>query len=98
MNVRGDVRVETPLECAIRGHNQKGVDMLLEYGADVNTKDRFNMTPLHFAVNKEDNAITECLLKHGAELNVENSEGETPLQCAIKMKVELNLLTPKIQK
>jgi ankyrin repeat protein len=41
-------------------------EQLLQYGADVNVKDKAGMTPLHFAVQMGQRETVELLLKHRA--------------------------------
>lgn len=43
------------------------MQLLIEYGADVNAVDRDGTTPLHIAANREDKqSIVLCLLENGA--------------------------------
>ena len=55
------------------------VSLLLDFGADVNAKDRDGNTPLHRAANwfsRQD--VVELLVAHGARL-LKNNAGKSPL-------------------
>ncbi|KAL6910524.1 ankyrin repeat-containing domain protein [Trichoderma evansii] len=73
------------------------VKLLLEIGADVNTKlgDLLGFTPLHNAISCENEAMVKLLLDEGANIEeasnferasfeVSNRYGEKPLHCAVK--------------
>jgi len=49
------------------------VDLLLEKGANVNAKDRFQWTPLHQAENEE---VAKVLLENGADVYAETVKKE----------------------
>ena len=53
--------------------------VLLNQGADVNTKDNLGRTPLHYAAEKNASATAEMLLKQGADANAKDKDGFTPL-------------------
>lgn len=62
------------------------VQLLLDNGAEVNTKNDFGSTPLHGAClhSEEDDAvfISKLLINSGANVNAKNNSGETPLSLA----------------
>jgi ankyrin repeat protein len=61
------------------------VELLLEYGANVNVQDNDKKTPLHIACCKNDFKIAELLLEHGANVNVQSKKGgNTPLHYACR--------------
>jgi ankyrin repeat protein len=63
---------ETPLEIACHALNVELVELLIEYGANVNVSDRFGSTPLHNIVTCSDEQhieIAKILIKHGADVN-----------------------------
>jgi ankyrin repeat protein len=53
--------------------------LLLEDGADVNTRDNIHNTPLFLAMRHEASNLVRFLLEHGANPNLQNKEGKTPL-------------------
>ncbi|KAH7038362.1 ankyrin repeat-containing domain protein [Microdochium trichocladiopsis] len=89
-----DVEPEDPftpgtlLHQAIASHNEAIAQLLLEYGAMVDTRDRAGDTPLMCAVKNNrgflDDKMAELLLKHGASVHTQNPRGETPLHAAAR--------------
>jgi ankyrin repeat protein len=67
------------------------VKLLIEHGAEINGRDRWDKTPLFFTCECQKNeqkqaAITaEFLLKHGANINHKDKVEQTPLHCAVKV-------------
>ena len=59
----------TPLHSAAQNGDLEMVQVLLEYGVDVNTKNSFGTTPLFFALYSDhsDTRVTRLLIEHGAE-------------------------------
>ncbi|RMD76773.1 hypothetical protein D6810_02990, partial [Candidatus Dojkabacteria bacterium] len=62
----------------------KIIKMLLDYGAKVNTKDKYGKTPLCWATEIRCWEIIRMLSKHGADINAPNSQNETFLYLAAK--------------
>lgn len=60
------------------------VQLLIDYGADVNLKTACDITPLHAAAEAGCLSIVEMLLSNDARVNEKNDDGWTPLHCAIK--------------
>lgn len=58
------------------------VQFLIDYGADINAKDKYGWTPLHYAVLYERYDAARFFLDKGADPNVEEINGRTPLYCA----------------
>lgn len=58
------------------------VQALLDKGADVNVKGRYDMTALTYAVRKGYIGIVQALLDKGADTNTRNKDGFTPLMIA----------------
>lgn len=59
------------------------VQMLLEYGADVNARDMLKMTALHWAVERCHKDSVSILLAHGADVTAVNKFDKTPLDIAL---------------
>ncbi len=58
---------------------------LLEHGADVHAKNRFDWTPLHYAALFEDCIESmKQLIAYKSDINAPDDEGYTPLHLAIK--------------
>jgi ankyrin repeat protein len=63
------------------------VKALLDKGADVNSKTRYNQTPLFFACDRGNFEIAKLLIDHGADLSIkDNFYGATPLTWALEKK------------
>ena len=69
----------TALDQAAGYGNTEMVQMLLDLGADVNTRNRSQMTPLHTAAIMRHHDVAQLLLAKGADVNAQSSIGQTPL-------------------
>lgn len=56
-------------------------------GADINLKDRDEVTPLHCSAEKGHLSFVEYLVNKGADVNAKNIYGDTPLGLARKSNV-----------
>ncbi|KAF7418634.1 hypothetical protein HZH68_001287 [Vespula germanica] len=80
---------ETPLHIACIKGQKEIVKILLEIGADPNTKDNANWSPLQESINLGHYEICELLLKAGAFTNSPGIENRTALhEAVINNKVE----------
>lgn len=78
-----------PLLQLATSHNQKElVEMLLAYGADVNSGGRKGFTALHFAALRGNVEIGKMLIEKGADVNMKTKDGVTPLYFAEREKNE----------
>lgn len=68
----------TAIEAAVCNNNAKMVELLLKYGADVNTKFE-DETMLMFAARNGFTKIVRLLLDAGADVNIKNNAKETAL-------------------
>ena len=59
-----------------------GYSVLIENGANVNSKDRDGWTPLHFAAWKDSEEAAKLLLKAKAEVDLGDGIGRPPLHFA----------------
>ncbi|KAK4223218.1 hypothetical protein QBC38DRAFT_517311 [Podospora fimiseda] len=74
----------TPLFwAATRGHRDV-VELLLDYGAPIDSKDQSKMTALHMAVTNEHKDVVELLIKRSSKLEEKAYYDETPLMRAIQ--------------
>ena len=80
------------------------VKLLLEHGADVNSRDKSHESPLCLALRHEAFNTALCLLDHGADLDVEDKVTKTPLrirplslECWLKKNLELLVAKTKYQ-
>ncbi|ODH49779.1 hypothetical protein GX48_04157 [Paracoccidioides brasiliensis] len=81
---RKDSYGRTPLFwAATRGHRDV-VELLLDHGANINSKDRDKLTALHIAVTGEHKEVVSLLLDRSARIEVKASYGDTPLIRAIQ--------------
>lgn len=82
-NLRGD----SPLHLAVRWINENGVNLiniLLQAGASVNVKNKWEQTPLHYAVSVNSLANVRRLLQEpNVDLDAQDVNGFTPLHCSI---------------
>ncbi|KAL2816638.1 hypothetical protein BDW59DRAFT_136665 [Aspergillus cavernicola] len=81
---RKDSYGRTPLFwAATRGHRDV-VELLLDHGANINSKDRSKLTALHIAVTGEHKDVVSLLLDRSARIEDKASYGDTPLIRAIQ--------------
>ncbi|KFZ20700.1 hypothetical protein V502_03054, partial [Pseudogymnoascus sp. VKM F-4520 (FW-2644)] len=75
----------TPLSWAARNGNEAVAKLLLENGAEVDTKDATSgRTPLSFAAEEGHEAVAKLLLEKGAEVDAKTEYGQTPLSWAAR--------------
>ena len=76
----------TPLSWAAENGHEAVVELLLENGAELETRDtRYGQTPLSWAVEKGHEAVVKLLLENGAELETRDTRyGQTPLSWAVE--------------
>ncbi|MHC4509806.1 MAG: ankyrin repeat domain-containing protein [Planctomycetota bacterium] len=68
--------------CPLRYAQDPGtVELLIQYGADVNGRDEDNSTPtaLHFFAAIGNTELADLVINHGADVNAKDRAGETPL-------------------
>jgi 26S proteasome non-ATPase regulatory subunit 10 len=68
----------TPLHEAVRNRSAEMSDLLLQYGADVNSQTSNLDTPLYYAVRNNNTQIAALLIRHGANVNITNKAGKSP--------------------
>ncbi|XP_028555955.1 ADP-ribosylation factor GTPase-activating protein AGD3 isoform X3 [Dendrobium catenatum] len=60
------------------------IELLLQYGANVNAVDLRMMSPLHHCILRGRHAFTKLLISRGADPHTTDSVGKTPLQYAME--------------
>ena len=75
-----DTYGRTPLSWAADKEHEVVVKLLLEKGAELETKDNdYGQTPLSWATEEGHEAVVKLLLEKGAELETKDSNSRTPL-------------------
>ena len=75
------------LLAAARKSDVAGAKLLLDKGASVNAKTRYDQTPLFFACDRGSLEMAKLLVEHGADLNAkDNFYNATPLTWAMQKK------------
>lgn len=74
----------TPLHQAVLKNNQEMVDLLMEYGANLNQPNSYGETPLHFACQAASLQNVNKFVEVGAELRAVDSAGRTCIHHAAK--------------
>ncbi|KAH8151970.1 uncharacterized protein LAJ45_03963 [Morchella importuna] len=77
----------TALHTASTLHDGTIVKMLLENGADVNSKDYCGMTALHVAASRGHEAAVRLLLENGADINAQDGRHSSPLHLAAQGEI-----------
>jgi hypothetical protein len=72
----------SPLHYAVMKDKIALVGLLVQRGADVNSRTRSGTTPLHTAVLYGRLQVAEFLLEKGADINAKSASGATPLSLA----------------
>ncbi|TYI90473.1 hypothetical protein E1A91_D03G125900v1 [Gossypium mustelinum] len=70
------------------------VELLLQYGANINASDSRGRMPLHICVVGRNFAIAKLLLTRGADPHAVDGEGHTPLQLALASGVDEHEVLP----
>ena len=74
----------TLLHVAAADNDHEQVKLLLEFGADVNAKNKDGWTPLHDAAAPNAVRVAQLLISHGADVNARGKNGRTPLHQAAR--------------
>lgn len=69
----------TPLFLAVENGSVEMVEMLLNFGAKVNARDRSKQTPLMRLDEDATPELVELLIRHGAKVDAVDSKGSSPL-------------------
>ena len=74
--------LDSSILAAAQEGNIEAVKQHLAAGADVNAKDKWDVTPLNGAAANGDKEIAELLIAKGADVNAKNDNRRTPLDLA----------------
>jgi len=75
----------TPLSWAAVFGREAVVKLLIESGAEIETKDKdWGRTPLSWAARQDREAVVKLLLDKGAEIEKKDNQGQTPLSWAAR--------------
>lgn len=72
--------------CEDKEYCNKLIELLIEYGANVNHQDINLNAPMHFAVSTKNIEAIKLLISHNANLNLSNKFKVTPLRIALNDK------------
>lgn len=78
------VNGETPLHWMATLGDSRGIELLIQAGAEVDAVDNNGTTPLHEAVAARQLAAVRALICAGATFDLRNGEGKTPLELALE--------------
>ncbi|MCJ1467747.1 hypothetical protein MMC07_006372 [Pseudocyphellaria aurata] len=67
-----------------KDHGESMAQLLLDYGAEINSKDIYGSTEMHLATISGAEKMMKLLLNHGAELNSKDINGSTELHLAAR--------------
>ncbi len=84
-----DERGQTPLHLATRGESAEIVRLLIEAGAEIDSRDRYQRAPFWYAAWRHDDlGILRLLLAHGADVNAVGFLDITPLEISLYNRSE----------
>ncbi|PHH76283.1 hypothetical protein CDD80_1664 [Ophiocordyceps camponoti-rufipedis] len=75
------------LTIAVVNRNDNLVQVLLQRGVEIETKDSASRTPLMHAITNKDQVLTRILLENGANFEAKDVDGQTPLLHAVRYSV-----------
>ncbi|XP_077247059.1 ADP-ribosylation factor GTPase-activating protein AGD2-like isoform X2 [Tasmannia lanceolata] len=61
------------------------MELLLQFGADINMRDFHGRTPLHHCISKRNDSFTKYLLRRGARPSIKDGGGQTALERAMEL-------------
>ncbi|CAI8604528.1 unnamed protein product [Vicia faba] len=61
------------------------VELLLQFGADINMRDYHGRTPLHRCISSGKNSLAKFLLRRGAKPSIKDAGGHTALERAMEL-------------
>lgn len=82
----------TGLHYSAKMGNEKVSDLLINYGTNVNAKDKNGQTPLHIAAKNGKQKIANVLIASGANADIVDDTGKAPLHWAAKAGLQIKLV------
>lgn len=73
------------LHLACQNDNQVMLELLLQFGADINVRDSHGRTPLHQCISQKNNMLAKLLLRRGARPSIKDCGGLSALERAMDM-------------
>ena len=67
------------------------VKLLLDHGANINSRNNYGESPLYCAVQSKNDRIVKFLLKKGADVNDKRNDGRTALHGAVEIE-DMNII------
>ncbi len=74
----------TPLHYACFFDSRKAIDILLDFGADINARDQDGATSLHYAIHRGSTRTIKKLLLRGADKSIKKLDGKTAYDLALE--------------
>lgn len=95
----GDYEKRTPLHACVckSATTYEIIEILVNFGSDVNSRDQYGYTPLHIAALNELSQCVENLIYHGADVTAKSKYGMTALGIITrKTPASLAMVTQKL--
>ena len=93
MDVNQDLEGEVPIQKAAKWGRTELVEMLIDHGADITSREQENgFTPLHSAVDQRNAETARLLLDRGADIQEKTLNGNSPLHVAFSERNDLKFM------
>ncbi|EAY13858.1 ankyrin repeat protein, putative [Trichomonas vaginalis G3] len=76
--------INTCFVCSPNFHLSSLLEYFISNGADINAKNKYELTPLHYAARDNRKETAEILISNGADINAKDKDGCTPLHYAAR--------------
>lgn len=96
VNEYGDSRV-LPLQQATKYNRPEIMKLLLENGADINSKDLLGRTPLHYAIINDSTELVGILQEYDPKPGIQDKDGKTPVDLLNERKEARKTLSTAVQ-